>query len=181
MASEACALQVLHGLAGQSTRPAGAKHHSRSIPTVEVTRRRPAALGLAGEVTWAGNPEMMHLVRDSVRPSVASGLPATTPATLHLGAGPWVSHGLQTHRLRKPSRLPSSPRKRACSCFNIETTKSSRRDEEARSCGGTATLSGSWIVFKSDSPSDNCPFSRPSACQVRPLQARALQAACSPV
>jgi len=68
-------------------RPARAKHHNRSIPTVERRQLRLVAPGLAGEeVTSADRLETTRLVLGSARLLVALGsLAMTQTAPLHGG------------------------------------------------------------------------------------------------
>lgn len=93
---------------------------------------------------------------------------AMTPLNLRRGDGLSELLGLQTLMSKRLSPSPSSQRRKECSCSNTETTRSNRLDEEAQSCVDTVTSSGYSIACKNDFRFVNCPFSLPSAFQVRP-------------
>ena len=58
----------------------------------------------------------------------------------------------------RSSQLPCFQKKRECSCFSIETMKSSQFDEEPALCEDTAILYGSLTACTKDTHSDDYLF-----------------------
>lgn len=103
------------------------------------------------------------------------------PVTSRLGTGRLALLGRRTPRSRRRSPSTFCPRRRACSCSSIAIMRSNPREGVVPLFVDTVILFGFWIVFKNDSPSGNCLYSRRSESQVRLTLIKALQIACSPL